>query len=132
MSRVCQTLYTPQREPLMSTPLPDYPWQRVASDLFQLISANYTVVIDYFSRYPEVIQLKSTTSRAIIEALKSVLSRHGIPEVIMSDNGLQFASEEFAGFTKGYNFHHVTSSPLFPQSNGHAERTAMQKERCKS
>ena len=54
---------------------------------------SYLLVADYFSRYPEVVKLKSTTSSSIIENLKSIFSRHGIPETIVSDNGPQFSSQ---------------------------------------
>ena len=67
--------------------------------------------------------MSSTTSRSTIAALKSVFSRHGIPEVVRSDNGPQYNSQEFATFAEEYSFKHVTSSPLYPQSNGQAERT---------
>ena len=56
----------------MPTSLPDHPWQKVGSDLFALKGANYLIVVDYFSRYPEVVQLKSTTSQSIITSLKSI------------------------------------------------------------
>ena len=49
-------------------------------------------------------------------------SRYGIPEVLRSDNGPQYASKEFEEFAKSYEFRHETSSPLYPQSNGLAER----------
>ena len=91
--------------------------------MFVLNGDSYLIIVDYFSRYPEVIKLKSTTSRAIIEAMKAVFSRHGIPETVVSDNGPQYSAEEFAKCAAEYNFHHVTSSPHFPQSNGQAERT---------
>ena len=94
----CVRDLTPRCEPLIPTTLPDYPWQKVASDLFQLKGVNYLVVVDYFSRYPEVIKLKSTTSTAIVEALKSIFSRHGIPETVVSDNRPQYTSQEFANF----------------------------------
>ena len=72
------------------------------------------------SRYPEVIKLKSTSSRAVIEALNAVFSKNGIPETMRSDNGPQFSAGEFAA---DCGFQHTTSSPQFLQSNGLAERT---------
>jgi len=79
--------------------------------------------VDYFSHYPEVIQLTSITSSTVITALKSMFARHGIPETVHSDNGPQYSSQEFAEFVSSYEFNHITSSPRFPQSNGQAERT---------
>ena len=67
--------------------------------------------------------MSSTTSVCTIAALKNAFSRHGIPEVVRSDNGPQYSSQEFAAFSEAYSFKHITSSPLFPQSNGQAERT---------
>ena len=46
-----------------------------------------------------------------------------MPETVVSDNGPQYASHEFAEFAQQYNFKHVTSSPHHPRSNGQAERT---------
>ena len=110
------------KEPLTPTPLPQYPWQRIATDLFHLENKTYLITIDYFSRYPEVISLSFTTSKSVILALKTIFSRHGIPETVVSDNGPQYSSEEFKQFAQHYNFSHVTSSPHFPQCNGQAER----------
>lgn len=120
--RTCASEARPRKEPLMPTPLPDYPWQMVGTDLFELKKHHYLVVVDYFSRYPEVLQLNSTTSISVIAHLKSIFARHGIPEIVRSDNGPQYASREFADFAETYGFQHITSSPRFPQSNGQAER----------
>lgn len=51
-----------------------------------------------------------------------MFARHGIPDEVMSDNGPQFASEEFKQFAQEWEFKHTTSSPGFPQSNGQSER----------
>ena len=79
-------------------------------------------MVDYFSRYPEVYKLQSTTSLSVINALKSTFVRHGIPETLRIDNGSQFSSQEFTVFANKHGFTHMTSSPHFPTSNGQAER----------
>ena len=119
----CLKEATVSREPLISTQLPARPWKRVASDLFQLDGKNYLLVVDYYSRYPEIIQLTSTTSTSIIQALKVIFASHGIPEEFISDNGPQYISQEFTNFSKEYEMIHKTSSPHYPRGNGLAERT---------
>ena len=102
--------------PLIPSTLPDYPWQQVAADLFQLKGSDYIVIVDYFSRYPEVHKLTTTTSKNIINSLKTAFACHGIPETLRTDNGPQFNSIEFTEFAKQYDFTHTTSSPHFPAS----------------
>ena len=57
----------------------------------------------------------------MINKLWKLFSTHGIPETVVSDNGPQFASEEFTQFAKQWEFQQMTSSPLYPQSNGKVE-----------
>ena len=110
-------------EPLMPTPLPERPWQLIATDLFILEKVTYLLVVDYYSRYVEVVALpKSTSSLKIIQALKTIFARHGIPDEVRSDNGPQYHSDEFAQFAKDWGFQHSTSSPWYPQANGEVER----------
>ena len=119
---VCVKATPPPREPLLQSSLPDFPWERVATDLFELKGENYLVVVDYYSRYIEVQKLKSTTSTSVVTALKELFSRHGVPSTMVSDNGPQFSSYEMKEFAESYSFTHCTSSPHYPQSNGEAER----------
>ena len=118
----CVKMTANPREPLLTTPLPRYPWEKVATDLFQHNGSTYLLAVDYFSRYPEVIKLNSTTSQAVISSLKSIFSHHGIPTVLVSDNGPQFDLRDMREFASSYGFQHITSSPYYPQSNGLAER----------
>ena len=120
--QICARTHIPNRERLISSSLPEYPWQKAAADLFHLNGSNYLIIVDYFSRYPEVTKLQSTTSQTIINSLKSTFARHGIPEILRSDNGPQFTSTEFKDFVKEYQFTHTTSSPYYPASNGQVER----------
>ena len=106
----------------MPTKLPERPWEKIVSDLFEFEGKIYIIVVNYFSRYIEILQLSTTTSASIITAQKTLFSRHGIPDVLVTDNGPQYASQEFSEFSKSYNFTHRTSSPYHPQGNGEAER----------
>ena len=108
-------------EPLKPTPFPEYPSQRVAADLFEWRKTSYILVIDYYSCYIEIASLRSTNSSGVIQKLKTIFARHGIPEYLMSNNVLQFSSQEFHHFSVEYGFEHVTSSPNFLQANGEAE-----------
>ena len=70
------------------------------------------VSVDYYSKYIELALLeKGENSGRIIEKLKSIFSKHGIPDQVISANGPQYASLEFKEFTKVYKFKHITSSP---------------------
>ena len=68
-------------------------------------------------------------SASVIDALKTLFARHGIPEVLCSYNSPQYSAEEFAQFVKSYDICHITSSPRYPQSNGHVERTVQTMKR---
>ena len=120
--RECREHATQRKEPLIPTSLPTHPWEEVGADLFQLKGTTYLLVVDYFSRYPELMKLTSTTAPCVVNALKSVFARHGIPVRLRTDNGPQFDCDEMSSFASSYNFEHSTSSPRYPQSNGEVER----------
>ena len=135
MVKQCHTCVKQTRhckEPMIALDSPDYSWQRVGADLFELNRMNYLVVVDYFSRYFEVVKLTSTASCAVVEAMKNIFSRYGIPETLISDNGPQFSAAEMKDFSRSFGFQHVTSSPYYPQSNGQAERTVQTAKRLLS
>ena len=119
---VCCKEQIQRAEPLKPSPLPDLPWQKVGTDLFEWKKKMYILVVDYYSRYIEIALLNNETASEVITKMKSIFARHGIPESVVSDCGPQFMSEAFEKFSEDYKFRHVTSSPYFPQANGEAER----------
>ena len=64
-------IYTPPVEPMIASKLPDYPWLEVGADLFELEGIKYLLLVDYFSRYIEIVKLTFTTSGTIISLLKT-------------------------------------------------------------
>lgn len=110
------------KESLMPHEVPDRPWYKVGTDVFHFNGQSYIMVIDYYSKYVEIAKLSCLTSETIINKIKHIFRRHGIPEIVMSDNGPEFASNSFREFARNWNFQHTTSSPRYPQSNGQVER----------
>ena len=96
----CAKVATPWREPLITTLVPEYPWQVVGSDLFELNGVKYLLVADYLSRYLEVIKLTSTTGSSIDIPLRAIFSHHGIPEVLPTDDGPKYTAQEMAEFAR--------------------------------
>ena len=116
-------------EPMKSTELPSRPWEMLGTDLCQVKGHSFLVVIDYYSRWLEIKLLKTTTSEAVIKKLKEIFAVHGIPDILLSDNGPQYMSHEFAEFSSQYGFTHTTSSPYFPHGNAEAERAVQTAKR---
>ena len=109
-------------EPLVTTPTPSQPWKHIAADIFHFNNCNWLVTVDLFSRYLEIQRLPSLTSNAVIERLKRLFSRLGIPDLVTTDGGTQFTSSLFADFSGSYGFIHRVTDPHTPSSNGAAER----------
>jgi len=88
------------KEPMQTSKIPDRPWSRLALDMFTLQKKEYIVLVDYYSDFVKVQELGDTTSPTIIQFLKEQFSRHGIPDVHVSDNGLQLVSQELRSFAE--------------------------------
>ena len=78
------------------------------------------VVVDAHSKWPEVIEMKTTTASATIQELRKLFSSYGLPEQLVSDNGPQFVSGELM-FLKRNGVKHIRCAPYHPSSNGAAE-----------
>ena len=109
--------------PLTPTPTPSCPWQMCATDIFTLEGIDHLVVGNFYSKIILVWHLPPGQSNAnkVISLLKEMFSEHGIPEVLCSNNGPQYANAQFTNFCISWGISHETSSPHYPQSNGFAK-----------
>ena len=107
----------PKPEPIRSTPLSQGPWEEIAIDLCGPLP-----VIDYFSRWPEVVWMRNITAQNIIKCLETMFATHGLPYSVRSDNGPQFVAVEFEGFLEYLGIQHKKGVPYWPQSNGEVGR----------
>ena len=110
-------------EPIRSTILPEGPWTDLAIDLVEIPGGNHLlVVVDYYSRWPEVVLLKKTDAGHVTKSMEAMFRTHGLPDIVRSDNGPPFASKEFEGFLDYLGVDHKKGVPYWPQSNGEVER----------
>lgn len=111
-------------EPLNMTPLPKSPWSELSIDFGGPFPSGESilVVIDDYSRYPEVEIMSTITAKATLPKLDAIFARHGVPDVLKSDNGPTFRSQYFKNYASFMGFQHRKVAPLWPQANGSVER----------
>ena len=100
---------------------PNAPWDRVHIDYGEWKNHHFLVLIDSFSKWPEVKVVSTTTTRMTVNVLSDIFATHGFPRILVSDNGPQFTSAEFADFLHQNNIVHYRSPPYHPSTNGLAE-----------
>ncbi|XP_054918602.1 uncharacterized protein [Dermacentor andersoni] len=122
--KVCQ-MHQPrnQKMPLLSHDVPTLPWESVGVDLFHYGGREFAVMVDFYSFFFEVRELRHTTSNALKTWCAQVFLVHGLPQKLYSDNGPPFSSSDFL---RKLDVVHVTSSPYHPRSNGMAERAVQE------
>jgi hypothetical protein len=105
------------------------PFRRIAADFFGPLPTStegnrYIVVLqDMFTRYVDLIPLKTTQVREFFEVLTSkYFTRHGIPQEILSDNGIPFGADEYHHLVQLLNITPRFAPAYHPQSNGQVER----------
>ncbi|OMJ15111.1 Retrovirus-related Pol polyprotein from transposon [Smittium culicis] len=81
------------------------------------------VCIDMFTKSVEAIALPNSESHTTVKAINdNVIIKHGIPEIILSDNGRAFIADPIKRYCEGFNIKHSFSSPYHPETNGLVER----------
>ncbi|XP_052131635.1 uncharacterized protein K02A2.6-like [Frankliniella occidentalis] len=124
--KTCPICQEHQRNPhctYKSWPTPTGHWERVHIDYCVYHGQNYLVLVDAWSRWPEVIPVSTLTAAELIRHVRNIFAAHGVPRLLVSDNGSQLVSQDFNNFLAHNGCKHLTSAPYFPQSNGLAERT---------
>jgi len=81
------------------------------------------VAMDYFTRWPEAIALKSANAITVADFIyESIICRFGAPKIIQSNQETHFVNEIIKELTAKFRIRHSLSSPYHPQSNGLVER----------
>ena len=102
---------------------PTQPWSRIHIDYAGPFQGKiFLVAVDADSKWIKASLVNSATSTITIHKLRSMFATHGLPRVVVSDNGSVFTSSEFQEFMTKNGIHHIRTAPYHPASNGLAER----------
>ena len=113
----------PPATPLHPWEWPQASWSRVHTDFAgPFLGKMYLIFIDTYSKWMEVHITSGATSAVTINKMKLTFSTLGLPEVLVTDNGPAFTSQEFTNFIKANSIRHLISVPYHPTSNGLAKR----------
>ena len=120
----CRTLLPRQQnEPLWQDDgRPNRVFESVSADYFHVAGRTFLVYVDRLSGWPNVSSCPGSASAAqLISLLRPIFSDTGVPVVLRTDGGPQFASSTLRRFLARWGVEHRITSPHNPKANGHAE-----------
>ena len=104
---------------------PKKPWSRIHVDYAgPFMNKMFLIVVDAHSKWMEVAIVSAATTAATTEKLRGMFATHGLPEILVSDNGAVFTSKEFQEFLTRNGIHHVRSAPYHASFVEWAGRTS--------
>ena len=113
----------PPKTAIHPWPMTHKPWTRLHVDYAGPVEGwMLLIVVDSYSKWIDALPTHSTTMQVTTKLLEQLFAIHGLPEVIVSDNGTCFSSSEFSSFCSANGIRHLTSAPYCPASNGLAEK----------
>jgi len=97
-------------------------WKRIHVDYAEPVKGHmFLIVVDAYAKWPETLMTSTSTTSMTCNALRGLFARHGLPNVLVSDNEPCFTSADFKEFTQNYGIIHKFSPPYHPATNSQAE-----------
>jgi hypothetical protein len=101
----CKNCYNKLQDPpkieIKQWPPSKYAWERIHVYFLDPMNKNYYfVLIDAYSKWPQVLKMKDIRTKTTIYKLTETFSRYDLPRTIVSDNGPQFTAQEFKKYVE--------------------------------
>ena len=120
----CKRYKKTRPRPVVTFPLAKEFNETVAFDLktYKKDKIYFMHVIDHATRFSAATVIKSKKTQVIIDDFfKHWVAIFGAPKKVLSDNGGEFASEEFVDMCQNLNINFITTAAEAPWSNGLVE-----------
>lgn len=82
----------------------------------------FFIVVDSYSKWPEVRIVKNLAAKTIIEECREIFAMYGVPQIFVTDNGRTFTSSDFKAFLERNGVIFKYTAPYNSATNGQAER----------
>jgi hypothetical protein len=79
-------------------------------------------VCDHFTKWIELFPLKTLTAKELAEKFMVFICRHGVPNIILSDQGTNYQAELMSELLELLDIHRTKTTPYHPQCDGLTER----------
>ena len=79
-------------------------------------------MVDYATRYPEAVALRTIETERVAEALVEIITRVGVPREMLTDQGAQFTSNLMKEISRLLSMKQLVTTPYHPQCNGLVEK----------
>ena len=91
------------KEKITHHDIPLRPWKVVGTDIFHFKNKHYLCIVDYNSKFPVIKRLDGLSAENLINTVKIIFAKYGIPQKIMSDAGTNFIADMFWQFCRSVN-----------------------------
>ena len=113
--------------PIAEFAVPPKRFQHIHLDLVSMPPSNgfdhLLTIVDRFSRWPAAIPIANISAETVVDALThGWIANYGVPEIITTDRGSQFASQIFTQLLENWGIKHISTTAYHPESNGMVER----------
>lgn len=122
----CQRFKAEQRRPAgeMLTRIPEEPWSTVCADFVGPLPRSrrgfnmLLVFLDKFTKWVEIVPLRKATTSTLQQAFRErIVARFGVPKVFLTDNGVQFTSNQFRKYLRNLGVRQQYTAPYTPREN---------------
>ena len=116
------------RSPMKPIEIQPIPFYMVGVDLIGPLKTTrqgnkyILTVIDYYTKYAEAEALPNQEAETVVRALEQIFARHGMPSILLTDQGRNFESHLFASMCKLFGIEKRRTTPYHPQTDGLCER----------
>ena len=114
----------PSKAPMHPWENSQKPWMRIHLDFAgPYLGKMFLIISDSYSKWLDVMPMNNINTTSLIQGLRQSFSTHGIPYIIVTDNGPSFISNEFKVFNERNGIKHIFTAYYHPSSNGMTERS---------